>query len=54
VSLLDNPQARRAIGAAAHQNFVQHHSPHPAAAPVVDLYEQMIAAAATIELSGRR
>jgi glycosyltransferase involved in cell wall biosynthesis len=54
VSLLDDLQARRAIGAAAHQNFIEHHSPHPAAAPVVDLYEQMIAAEALIELGGPR
>jgi glycosyltransferase involved in cell wall biosynthesis len=50
-ALFEDPQARRAAGAAAHQNFIQHHSPLPAATPVADLYERMIAAWGAREVS---
>ncbi len=44
VALCEDLEARRAAGAAAHQTFIRHHSPLPAIAPVVDLYERMIEA----------
>jgi glycosyltransferase involved in cell wall biosynthesis len=43
VALLDGPEARREAGEAAHRTFVEHHTPAIAAAPVVDLYERMLA-----------
>jgi glycosyltransferase involved in cell wall biosynthesis len=46
VALIDDPDARRVAGEAAHRTFVTHHSPLPAAAPVVELYERMSAAGA--------
>jgi polysaccharide biosynthesis protein PslH len=42
VELIDDRDARRAAGAAAHQTFLVHHTAVPAAGPVVDLYERMI------------
>lgn len=42
-TLLGDPAARRAAGEAAHATFMAHHAPLPAAAPVVRLYEQMLA-----------
>ena len=44
VALIDDPDARRLAGEAAHRTFVAHHSPLPAAAPVLELYERMSAA----------
>lgn len=44
VALCEDRQARRAAGAAARQTFIEHHSPLPAIAPVIDLYERMIEA----------
>lgn len=41
VALCEDEQARRTAGAAAHQTFIKHHSPLPATAPVLDLYERM-------------
>lgn len=43
VALGDDRQARRAAGAAGNQSYLEHHTPAPAAAPVVDLYERMLA-----------
>jgi polysaccharide biosynthesis protein PslH len=43
VALLDDPAARRAAGEAAHRTFREHHTPLVAAAPVVDLYQRMLA-----------
>ncbi|HVR06240.1 MAG TPA: glycosyltransferase family 4 protein [Solirubrobacteraceae bacterium] len=43
VSLLDDPVARRAAGARAHASFTRQHTPKSAAAPVVRLYERMLA-----------
>jgi glycosyltransferase involved in cell wall biosynthesis len=43
VALLDDPVARRAAGEEAYRTFCEHHSPHVAAAPVVELYERMVA-----------
>ena len=43
VSLLDNPSERRAAGASARRTFELHHSPFPAAEPLIRLYEQMLA-----------
>jgi hypothetical protein len=43
VALGDDRQARRAAGAAGYQSYLEHHTPAPAAAPVVDLYERMLA-----------
>jgi glycosyltransferase involved in cell wall biosynthesis len=43
VTLLDDLDARRAAGAGAHENFLSHHTPGVAAAPVVELYERMLA-----------
>jgi glycosyltransferase involved in cell wall biosynthesis len=40
-ALLEDRQARAAAGDAAYQNFREHHSPLPAAGPVVELYERM-------------
>lgn len=42
VALLTDAASRCAAGAAAHWTFVRHHSPVPAARPVVELYERMI------------
>ena len=44
VALCEDREARRAAGAAGHQSFIRHHSPLPAIAPVVELYERMIKA----------
>ncbi len=41
VALCEDAQARLAAGEAAHETFVRHHSPAPAAEPVVELYERM-------------
>jgi glycosyltransferase involved in cell wall biosynthesis len=43
VALLEDVDARRAAGARAHENFLAHHTPVPAAAPVLELYERMLA-----------
>ena len=43
VALLDDSRARRAAGAEARENFMRHHTPMVAAAPVVKLYERMLA-----------
>lgn len=43
VALLDKPDTRREAGDAAYRTFVDHHSPSVAAAPVVELYERMLA-----------
>jgi polysaccharide biosynthesis protein PslH len=43
VALLDDVHDRRMAGARAHENFLTNHTPKVAAAPVVDLYERMIA-----------
>jgi glycosyltransferase involved in cell wall biosynthesis len=43
VALLDGREARRDAGEAAYRTFVDHHTPAIAAAPVVDLYERMLA-----------
>lgn len=43
VTLLDDVQARRAAGEAAHRTFAEHHAPAPAAAPVLELYRRMVA-----------
>jgi glycosyltransferase involved in cell wall biosynthesis len=42
VALCDDRDARRVAGEAAYQTFIRHHSPLPAAAPVVELYERMV------------
>ena len=42
VALLEDPDARRAAGARARAGFLARHTPVPAAAPVVDLYERML------------
>jgi glycosyltransferase involved in cell wall biosynthesis len=46
VALIDDLDARRVAGEAAHQSFVRHHAPLPAAAPVAELYERMVEASA--------
>ncbi|HSZ05114.1 MAG TPA: glycosyltransferase [Solirubrobacteraceae bacterium] len=43
LTLLDDADARRAAGARAHENFMANHTPAAAAAPVVELYERMVA-----------
>ncbi|HEX5853627.1 MAG TPA: glycosyltransferase family 4 protein [Solirubrobacteraceae bacterium] len=43
VALLEDPDARRAAGARARASFIANHTPVPAAGPVVDLYERMVA-----------
>jgi glycosyltransferase involved in cell wall biosynthesis len=43
VELLADPLLRRAAGAAALRTFTEHHAPAVAAAPVVELYERMVA-----------
>lgn len=43
VTLLDDLPRRRAAGAEAHASFMRHHTPMAAAAPVVSLYERMLA-----------
>lgn len=43
VALLGDRDARRAAGASARASFIAHHTPVPAAGPVVDLYERMVA-----------
>lgn len=43
LKLLEDPAARRTAAEAAHRTFVDHHTPLPAAAPVVELYERMLA-----------
>jgi glycosyltransferase involved in cell wall biosynthesis len=43
VALLEDPDARRAAGARARASFIAHHTPVPAAGPVVELYERMVA-----------
>jgi glycosyltransferase involved in cell wall biosynthesis len=43
VALLGDLGARRAAGARAHENFMSNHIPEPAAAPVVELYERVLA-----------
>ncbi len=42
VALCEDERARRVAGAAAHQTFLDHHAPAPAAAPLVDFYERMV------------
>jgi glycosyltransferase involved in cell wall biosynthesis len=42
IALHDDPHARRGAGEEAHQTFIRHHAPLPAAAPVVELYERML------------
>jgi glycosyltransferase involved in cell wall biosynthesis len=42
IALHDDLHARRSAGEEAHQTFVRHHAPLPAAAPVVELYERML------------
>ncbi len=44
VALLDDVAARRLAGAQAYENFLANHTPPVAAAPVVELYERMLAA----------
>jgi glycosyltransferase involved in cell wall biosynthesis len=41
--LLGDADARRRMGAAAHARFMAHHAPLPASAPVLALYERMLA-----------
>jgi glycosyltransferase involved in cell wall biosynthesis len=43
VALLDDAGARRAAGDAARETFLAHHAPRPATAPLVRLYERMLA-----------
>lgn len=43
VELLGDRDARRSAGARARANFLANHTPEPAAAPVVALYERMLA-----------
>ncbi len=43
VALLDDLGARRAAGTQARESFMRHHTPMVAAAPVVKLYERMLA-----------
>jgi polysaccharide biosynthesis protein PslH len=43
VRLIESPHERRAAGAAALRSFEEHHTPGHAAAPVVRLYERMLA-----------
>jgi glycosyltransferase involved in cell wall biosynthesis len=43
VALLDDPAARRAAGDAAYRTYCEHHTPLVAVAPVIDLYQRMIA-----------
>lgn len=43
VALLDDPAARRVAGEEAYRTFCEHHSPHVAIVPVVELYECMLA-----------
>ncbi|HEV7943975.1 MAG TPA: glycosyltransferase [Solirubrobacteraceae bacterium] len=43
VRLIGSPHERRAAGSAALRSFEEHHTPGPAAVPVVNLYEQMLA-----------
>jgi glycosyltransferase involved in cell wall biosynthesis len=40
--LLEDHELRRAAADAAHGTFVEHHTPQPAARPVVELYERML------------
>ncbi len=42
VALLDDLRLRRLMGAAGHENFMLHHTPHVAAEPVVELYRRML------------
>jgi glycosyltransferase involved in cell wall biosynthesis len=41
--LIGDPKERRAMGEAALRTFNEHHAPVPATAPVVELYERMLA-----------
>ncbi len=43
MSLLDDLEGRRALGAEANASFMRHHAPEIAARPVVDLYRRMLA-----------
>jgi glycosyltransferase involved in cell wall biosynthesis len=43
VALFDSFEARRQGGEAAYRTFVDHHTPAVTAAPVVELYERMLA-----------
>ncbi len=43
VRLIESPHERKAAGSAAQRSFAEHHTPEPAAAPVVSLYERMLA-----------
>lgn len=45
IDLISDPRVRRAAGAEAHATFLEHHKPATAVGPVLDLYEQMVAAA---------
>jgi glycosyltransferase involved in cell wall biosynthesis len=42
IALLEHHRVRVAAGEAAHRTFSEHHTPVPAAGPVVDLYERML------------
>jgi polysaccharide biosynthesis protein PslH len=44
VALCEDREARRAAGSAGRQTFLRHHSPLPATAPLVELYERIIEA----------
>lgn len=44
LKLLEDAQTRRDTAEAAHKTFLDHHTPLPAARPVVELYERMLAA----------
>lgn len=52
VALYADRAARLLAGEAAYRTFVDHHSPLPAAAPVVELYERMITAGASRRAAG--
>ncbi len=43
VALLEDAEGRRAAGERARVSFLAHHTPAPAAGPVVDLYARMVA-----------
>jgi glycosyltransferase involved in cell wall biosynthesis len=54
VGLCEDIHARLAAGEAAHETFVRYHSPVPAAAPAIELYERMVAADRRPRASRRR
>ena len=43
LKMIDDASARAEAGVLAHETFTEHHSPLPAARPVLDLYERMLA-----------